>query len=128
MNYLKFILLALCFQNINLMAQNKTQIRKIKFETSFTINTNETVLIDDELQLTFAGHSHKDVTKEMGLSPLLIMMHYGSLLTEKEVDKTYMITMNTPFVWRWDKYLFVVTKYKYNETMEMKVCRDNETE
>ncbi len=109
------------------LAQNR-EMQKIRPETFFVIHASETVLVDDELQLTFVRHSHKDVTEQMGASPLLVSIAYKNISTNDEASKTYLWESKPPFVWRWKAYLFVVTKYDYNAMMEMKVFRDSEAQ
>lgn len=118
-----------CFQSMNTMAQTINKAGAVKFDSLFTINVQKPVSIGDELQLTFNGHSHKILTGNDPYQPLLINMEYKDLISNQSITKTeYVIAKNLPYVWRWKRYLFVVTKYEYSETMEMKVSLDKYTE
>ncbi len=119
----------LWFQNLNTMAHTKDTIQKINLDKNFTIKNNETVLVQNSFFFTFDGHSHKMVYENTE-SPLIINVKYKVRFpqVEKEKEKNYYMFGNTPFVWRWKNYLFVVIKYEYGTTMEMKICADGSQE
>lgn len=120
------LLFFLWFLNPNIVAQTKDSIRKINLGTNFTIKTNETVLVHNSFFFTFDGHSHKMIYENTE-SPLIINIKYKIRFPqpEKEIEKSYYMFGDTPFIWRWKNYLFVVIKYEYGEMMEMKICADN---
>ena len=111
------------------MANPKDTLQKIELGTNFTIKNNETVLVHNSFFFTFDGHSHKMVY-ENTVSPLIINVKYKVRFPkeEKEKEKGYYMYGDTPFVWRWKNYLFVIIKYEYDTTMEMKICADDAQE
>lgn len=127
--FISLFLFFLWFQNHNTMANTKDTIRKINLDKNFIINNNETILVDSRFFFTFDGHSHKMVY-ENTVSPLIINVKYKVRFPkeEKEKEKSYYMFGDTPFVWRWKNYLFVVIKYEYGTTMEMKICADDSQE
>lgn len=120
------ILFFMPFQNNNTMAQTEDNTKKINLETNFIIKAKETVLVHNSFFFTFEGHSHKMVY-ENSESPLIINVKYKVRFpqVEKEKEKGYYMYGETPFIWRWKNYLFVVIKYDYNNTMEMKISADS---
>lgn len=126
---LKLILIVLLMQKLNLRAQDSPQKSTLKFDDLFTVVVNKPIIVSGELELVFSGHSHKISSYPDPSAPLLINMQYKNLINNKPVLKTeYVVASKLPYLWRWKEYLFLVTKYEYNESMEIKVCRDNYSE
>ena len=89
---------------------------------TIAIQINQTIELENGLNIRFDHHSHKTALEEGVTSPLIIYMSYkyqGKIYDHLGHNSTP--NNSHPWGWEWKKFSFTVLEYEYNESMKLKV-------
>ena len=94
----------------------------------FTLSRNKTIILDDNIKITFLYHSHKKTLVDGPPSPLIVYIKYEKMGYEKEVEyhlETNYSKLKTEKVgWEWNNLYFILTEYRYNDFMNVEIYKN----